>query len=558
MVGGRPGWRGSVGAVLVAVVAVVAVAYPLGVAGQPGLWIAAAAVAVLLGMFGPGVVSYLNGRDRRGRLDTVEASRMLVAGDLSVAGLLNPVDEVVTFTGRTAQLAALDAWCADDDASVVRLVVAAGGVGKTRLARHWAGQMAGQGWQCWALAAGAEVECADKIGAGGVRRLLVTVDYAEARAGAVLARLLVAAARTPDRVRVLLLARTAGPWWRYLSLTCEVDQASAVDALTGPAGNVLELPVAADERDPARVIADATADFARELGLPIPAGLPAAPDDGGPLLRLHARALLAVLGYDGGGDEFDRILRHETRYWRGRANRRGVVLPSDPQRAETVLRQVVAVAVLLGVDDPGDIAGLIRRTPALAGIGDDAVASWAGWLADLYPGVDGRLGVIQPDLVAETLAAEVLAGWASAQRRVVFAGVDEAQAVRALTVVGRAGAHHRVDEVIEDMLSADVATMMAAVIDTARQFPGRYTTSAIRVLNQHPDTLTLPQRQALTDRMPRFSLELGHLATALTAHLLAGTDLTDIAARAGALNDLANRLAGECNVNGVNQTDRIF
>ena len=75
---------------------------------------------------------------------------------LSPAGLLRPDRAVVEFTGRDAELGELLAWCSSDVQRSVRVLVGAGGTGKTRLALQVASewQAAGHAWRL--VGAGAE------------------------------------------------------------------------------------------------------------------------------------------------------------------------------------------------------------------------------------------------------------------------------------------------------------------------------------------------------------------------------------------------------------------
>lgn len=89
-------------------------------------------------------------------------------------------------------------------------MVGAGGQGKTRLARHLAGQVTGEGWATVVL--GEHVGAADlTVLAEMAAPTLVIVDYAEGRSHQ-LAPLIQALDRAEAKVRRLLLARTAGAW----------------------------------------------------------------------------------------------------------------------------------------------------------------------------------------------------------------------------------------------------------------------------------------------------------------------------------------------------------
>ncbi|MBV1854393.1 tetratricopeptide repeat protein [Catellatospora tritici] len=147
------------------------------------------------------------------------------------------------------------------------------------------------------------------------------------------------------------------------------------------------------------------------------------------------------------------------------------------------------------------------------------VDRWVTWLADLYPAGPGTaLGTLQPDLLAEHLAAQVLASCDPRQLTRVFAGISEAQAVQALTVIGRAVHHHPAPtSLIGSVLAADVAAMTGAVIAVAVQFPGRYTDPLSALL---PEQLDLTMLQNLAEQIPYPSLELHRIAAVLTTTIV--------------------------------------
>jgi len=104
------------------------------------------------------------------------------------------------------------------------------------------------------------------------------------------------------------------------------------------------------------------------------------------------------------------------------------------------LRQVVAAGALLGAASQEQAVGLLTRVPG-------AVASVpvARWLRDLYPPDSGAaegtewLGSLRPDRLAERLVvAELTASEELA--RLCLSGLDERQALRAVTLLGRAAA----------------------------------------------------------------------------------------------------------------------
>ena len=76
---------------------------------------------------------------------------------------------MVRFSGRVRQLADLPAWCDGPKAAAVWLLTAPGGYGKTQLARQFAGQMRGRGWQDLSVRPGAGQEAAEAIVPFGLR-----------------------------------------------------------------------------------------------------------------------------------------------------------------------------------------------------------------------------------------------------------------------------------------------------------------------------------------------------------------------------------------------------
>ncbi|MFF3866976.1 tetratricopeptide repeat protein [Micromonospora sp. NPDC001898] len=421
---------------------------------------------------------------------------------------------------------------------MVRLVFAPGGYGKTRLALRLMDEL-GRGWQWVPVRPGCEGQAAEEATADGAPgRLLLVVDYADARVPGGLAELLVAASRRRgDRVRVLLLARTAGSWWTSLSASVH-EHAALLDALTGDRRNVVALRARIDARAPGEVVAQAAEVFARRLRRPVPAELErrAYPEDA-PVLRLHASALVAVLGGPadgyGRGDVIAEVLGHERRYWRAKANRQRVELPADEVEADALLARVVGVAALFGAEDERGVTELVRR--ALPSLPSGEVTSaqvpvrlveWVRWLSGLYPVDDnpvpaGRLGTLQPDLLAEHLAVGVLGGCTAEERGELFRGLVVGQAVQALTVLGRAALDHAsvehadLDGFIGEALAADIPTMTEAVIQVAVQFPGRFASRMATVLAEQPPQ-ELRLLRSLVHRVPYPSLELNRLAVALT------------------------------------------
>lgn len=275
------------------------------------------------------------------------------------AGLLRADQRIVPFAGRDDEYRELREWCRDVK-SPVRLVVGAGGVGKTRLALELGDHLASVGWSVTVVAAGREADALTTLRAATRHSsILLIVNYAETRTD--LAELLRSVARHPAHVRVLLIARSAGDWWWQLG-----SDVPAVRELV-EAYPPLELSARVDSAgSPAELVHAAVPHFAAALGVPAPKVEITVPGEV-PLLVLHAAALLAVLRSQDHPaptgapvadlDVLKDLLGHERRFWVHSAEQ--ATLDLGP----VVLRRAVAVACLFGAVNERDGAEILRRVP---------------------------------------------------------------------------------------------------------------------------------------------------------------------------------------------------
>ncbi|MFD1116240.1 tetratricopeptide repeat protein, partial [Sphaerisporangium aureirubrum] len=396
----------------------------------------------------------------------------------SRAGLLRPEEGVVPFAGRQDERGRLAEWCAGAAPVSVLLLTGAGGVGKTRLVfrvmedlpKQWSSKRVDEGQEVAAVSAA--------VSLGGW--VLLVVDYAETRAG--LPQIMAAIARVraegvvEGRLRVLLVARQVGEWWDQLGADVPVVRELVEDTL------VVELAVALDDqRSDADVVRAALPYFADRLGVDVPQRIVVEMPGGQgrlPVLVLHAAALVAVLDRSGptgavgsGGVRavvdmgvLGRLLGHESRLWRGAAQRAGLGLDL------AVLKQVVAVMALFGVTDEEQAHRLLGRIPDLHQAGSVLCGQILRWLHVLYPGRDGIwLDGLRPDLIAERHVTDQLFE-SSPLRRACLIGMEPDQAAHALTVLSRATTHHdHARGIIGEALRADLANLAGPAIVVAVQ-----------------------------------------------------------------------------------------
>jgi len=209
--------------------------------------------------------------------------------------LLSARHQVVPFYGRDDELARLRNWRKRLTLGVsVRLVYAPGGQGKTRMAAQFAEASTLEGWTVAVVRHRSETAAAgggDQQLAVYKRGLVLIVDYAERwplQDMVTLLRQHQAASSAP--LRVLLLARPAGGWWR--SLAYQLGKANIDDI-----GQWELAPLAKHPPDREAIYAAARDRFANVLGLSAPTAT-AGPDLGGSqfelVLAVHMKALVDV------------------------------------------------------------------------------------------------------------------------------------------------------------------------------------------------------------------------------------------------------------------------
>ncbi len=307
----------------------------------------------------------------------------------SPANLLNARHQVVPFHGRNELLAELRGWCEGDGDVRARLIHAAGGMGKTRLAIELCEQMGKAGWRTGFLREGAEL-----VGLlESHRPVLAVLDYAESRPdlGNVLEG--VAGRRGKKAVRFLLLSRNADAWWTDL-----LRSNAAVKTMLSEE-EPIALPSATPDRE--AVFREAVMAFAgKGYTGPLPSLEHPRYER---VLYVHAAALATAQERPVHVDALmEDTLDHEEHFWREQLPDRLVV--DD-------MRLVVAALTLTGgVGSAADAHALVHL---LCGGPNKKMVML---LRDLYAGRAGQryIGGLEPDLLGEAMVWRALSQEAAA------------------------------------------------------------------------------------------------------------------------------------------------
>ncbi|WP_327009725.1 tetratricopeptide repeat protein [Dactylosporangium sp. NBC_01737] len=439
--------------------------------------------------------------------------------------------QVVPFTGRDAELEAVGSWMGDDGSVSVRLIHAAGGQGKTRLARHVATQAHGAGWSTWRVVHSPEQHSSPQLNVPAGGGALVVVDYADRWPASDLRTLITdlhtVSLRTGLVLRVLLLARSAGFWWSALRDRLDSDHAIAADA-----HQLLPLDERTDRTalfDQARERFSAALDIAGTETLDVP-------DLTGPgfrqILAVHMAALVAVDAHGRGHAPPTQphalsayLLGRERAHWYQLHARTEDRRATSPE----VMARAVYLASLTGPVTRDDAAGILNAT----GLTEPG----AGTIIDdhrfCYPPDDPAtvLQALRPDRLGEDLIALSIPGHPYTSGDDWTPDDWAAAAVPDLLGTAEPGAW--------------TAAVVTVLVETARRWPHVATNVLYPVVRQHPNlvlaaggaTLTrlaeLPDAdpaalEAIEAHLPQdrhvdLDTAAAAIITALTTHRLATT-----------------------------------
>ncbi|MDF5757641.1 tetratricopeptide repeat protein [Spongiactinospora sp. TRM90649] len=477
--------------------------------GKASTAVLGAAIAGTLGAFAPTV--YDAAVARRRAMDDAESAAALTDLDAGPATLLTARRAVADFIGRAGELQALADWCADPDATRMRLVTGPGGVGKTRLMLELSARIHDRGWLVAEVGERQEATVLERYRQTSDGRVLLVVDYAETRTGLEALLASVVADRGAE-VRLLLLARSAGEWWDRLGAgeppVRKAHARATVERME------LASEVQAGLTD-AQVVASAAADFARVRHVAdVPEIVLSERRGRARILDLHAAALVGVLEAErvpGTGtvhvdlaEVLAELLGHERRFWQRSAETAG--LCAGPGGLTPVmLGQLVAAASLLGARDRSEAVALLGRVPEVPVSG-----RVADWLRGLYPpdadstdstGGGEWLGSLRPDRLAELHVSRELADSDELALR-CLRDLDTAQARQALIVLGRASVDYEPAEQLLHRIVPLVAGV-AAELEAPRE-----TLAAISAAIPYP-SLALAEADAIIARKVLESIPAG-------------------------------------------------
>jgi tetratricopeptide (TPR) repeat protein len=462
-----------------------------------------------------------------------------------VLGLLEATRCPTRFWGRRQQQDQLRQWCQDAHDHPVMLLTGVPGVGKRRLALHFA-QSLPEGWASGWLAP-RQGDRAVQVLRHCEQPTLVLVDEADTRADAQSLLETLASYRPDPLLRVLLITRAEHLFRRQITL--DDRHRSAVD-------NARSLPLdpQGDTEDRVRWFGESVRAYAHALHTPPPdVPVTAARDAvavGEPILLDQAAALLTVLDTERArplrrttvqapvAAVAEGLLEHEARWWDVTAGRPDWGLGELSQIAR---RQAMAAVLLLRPPSEEAAVAVLRRVPGLTNA-EDKLYNLARWIHELYPGGEQWAPQLRPELVADAFVVIQLIN-SPQLRQALLNELDHASAVAALNLLARAAEHSpAAADMFGQVLALNPAELAGSAVNlaltgnTARDrldatiagllTPVNLTADALHRLNEQIPIGWLPRTEvvvaeklvtgARADPAPeRLASAVGHLAVTL-------------------------------------------
>ncbi|MBF6175696.1 P-loop NTPase [Nocardia blacklockiae] len=467
---------------------------------------------------------------------------------------LDPARRVVEFAPRP-ELAVLTRWCGHAAQQFVRVVHGPGGTGKTRLGIELGVTLARDpDWivgQLPTRSLGLLPELGELL--GEIRpqaRVLLCIDDAEDWAAA-LPEFLVRLHTTggPD-VRIILLARTVGPWWR--KLIDDPDVGNSIDAEPITLGDI------ADEGDRRTLLTDAYKHFHLAVTGRGPESVPPVLTEASAgdhsILALHAAALSVVLHEKEHHAPPNRIdprgplhgvLRHERQWWAKwiRSQRRAA--ESTAAQAEDVIDRILVVPALYPAGSARQAEQILRH--ALDSSKDDAEFAHRCTTAlhEVYPSTAPHSGrfwdPLRPNRLGETLIVDLAASERTTEQfielicRPFSAGATELQAAYAMGVLADAAglpdhspgnppipARDRVVDGVRALLRRFPETFVPAACAVAAKLAAPE--PIIQIIESHFAPASAEAARRAAEHLPSDRPECARLAVTLWEHHLRSLD----------------------------------
>jgi tetratricopeptide (TPR) repeat protein len=337
--------------------------------------------------------------------------------------MLNARYEVVEFTGRGPELAALDGWRRTGPRLAVRWLHAPGGQGKTRLASRFARMSITDGWKVVIASPGRGAVLrqpgSQDLRLNGASGLLMIIDYADRWPQSHLTWLLSNSLlhQTGVPTRVLMIARTTNSWPGIRSTLANHQADTSAQRLAN-------LPDDREHRG--RMFTAARDGFAAIYGILDPASIGEPrllrTDDFGLTLALHMAALVAVDAHANGLKQPDAmadltiyLVDRESAHWTAMYENRTVGL--DYRTPPSVMTKAVFAAALTGAVSHVqgmEVLGALGRGLPADRVLEDHSKCYPPTLhidsSDPEPAPSRVLEPLYPDRLAEDFIATTLLG----------------------------------------------------------------------------------------------------------------------------------------------------
>jgi tetratricopeptide (TPR) repeat protein len=397
---------------------------------------------------------------------------------LSPSLLLRPENQIVPFhSARTSLVQEILDWAQDESgyAVALRLQIGEGGSGKTRLMLEVCNKLKDAGWVSGFMPSGEGAWLAGRLSncIACSKHVFAVLDYAETRSRG-LVPIIDAASKAPDghKVRLVLIARSAGDWWKGLPDNAPPATEALLRGLatTGP----YEMPpLSLEEAERAHVYEEALDAFSKALNLEIKEPRPLMPELRRPhfsqVLYVHMTALAALLDdrtVQEATELLDTTIRHERDYWQKGTHDAEI----GAEYNDAIALGVAMMTLAGGSAKAQDAKHLLEQTPRLNRCPPLLRDKVFDLLRKMYPSGEG-ISALQPDLIGERLVARQLEHDSELLDASLGPRAARHVAEHALTVLGRMSSHdptqtHWLKRGLRDYLSIRARSAIAVAVES--------------------------------------------------------------------------------------------